>query len=943
MDPFAPDSDQEDERTSQGVSRPFIPHLNSTDSALDRSNVGQHALREVRESVDTLHDSIASREVEEDDGPPASIVLDAHDNDEELDAGVGGSVRLTPLTKGKQARVDSRSDDEDVRRSRESDEEANLMGAQARSRPGQGSTASRNRRKREKGMLSSMAQKIKRKADKIRLSDSRMVNENGPEQTPLRRLDAKQRALWTWGTLENMDEFLQEVYAYYVGKGLVCILLTKTLNLLTIAFVIGFSMFLVGCVDYGAIKHDGRLSEVVVPQCFSRFSGLTILSFALFAAMYLWQVVRFGFGVSKLLVMRNFYTHLLNIPDADVQAISWHEVVSRISHLRDTHPTLSVSSSNGVDPIDAGKLDAHDIANRIMRQENYLVALFNKDVLNLTIPMLGLQHRAPELTRTLEWNLTFCLLGFLFDGKGQVRKQFVSERHRTDLIEGLRRRFIFMAVINAIFAPFIVIYLLFYSFFRYFEEYHKNPSSIGARQYTQFARWKFREFNELPHIFQRRCHNSYAYAQRYIDQFPKERTAILARFASFIAGSFTAVLILASVIDPDLFVHFDITPQRNTLFYIGVFGAILTVSRALVPDDQQVFEPEVLLRAVIEYTHYLPAHWKGRFHSTEVHAEFGAMYRLKLYIFFSEILSVLFTPFILWKSLPKSAPAIIDFFREFTVHVDGLGYVCSFAVFDFQRHGNAHFGAPNASRDTRLSSKEGKMEQSLLGFRAANPSWQPTDPTASLFLSRLAAEMAQNAGQTAHPSPIGRLNAAHDLQSATATSASTNDMSAGKSTGHVGHLVNFTPANSTLAQRGQMYNNAFDRSILLASKRNAAALQASATKTGPRSTAAVGAAANIRSPQIHHSVPRSGSTHNAANVSGARAALQVVDEDNDVSVTATEPGYHANEMDPLDVTGNSIYEDARPDRQYGNVADPSELPQPANLRGLLQHIGASRW
>lgn len=33
----------------------------------------------------------------------------------------------------------------------------------------------------------------------------------------------------------------------------------------------------------------------------------------------------------------------------------------------------------------------------------------------------------------------------------------------------LRRRFIFMGILNAIFAPFIVLYLLMYSFFRYFE------------------------------------------------------------------------------------------------------------------------------------------------------------------------------------------------------------------------------------------------------------------------------------------------------------------------------------------------------------------------------------------------------------------------------------------------------------------------------------------
>ena len=61
---------------------------------------------------------------------------------------------------------------------------------------------------------------------------------------------------------------------------------------------------------------------------------------------------------------------------------------------------------------------------------------------------------------------------------------------------------------------------------------------------------------------------------------------------------------------------------------------------------------------------------------------------MKIMIYAQELLSVVLTPFVLWLSLPDCAPAIVDFFREFTIHVDSLGYVCSFAVFDFQRHGN---------------------------------------------------------------------------------------------------------------------------------------------------------------------------------------------------------------------------------------------------------------
>jgi autophagy-related protein 9 len=61
------------------------------------------------------------------------------------------------------------------------------------------------------------------------------------------------------------------------------------------------------------------------------------------------------------------------------------------------------------------------------------------------------------------------------------------------------------------------------------QEYHKNPSSIGSRQYTPYARWKFREFNELLHLFERRLDESYEPAKEYIDQFPKAITALIMR------------------------------------------------------------------------------------------------------------------------------------------------------------------------------------------------------------------------------------------------------------------------------------------------------------------------------------------------------------------------------------------------------------------------------
>jgi hypothetical protein len=90
------------------------------------------------------------------------------------------------------------------------------------------------------------------------------------------------------------------------------------------------------------------------------------------------------------------------------------------------------------------------------------------------------------------------------------------------------------------------------------------------------------------------------------------------RFVAFIAGSFAAVLVLATVLDPDLFLSFEITSHRTVIFYLGVFGTILTVARGMIPEDNRVFDPELLMTEVIMYTHYMPEEWKVELHSKKV-------------------------------------------------------------------------------------------------------------------------------------------------------------------------------------------------------------------------------------------------------------------------------------------------------------------------------------
>lgn len=60
----------------------------------------------------------------------------------------------------------------------------------------------------------------------------------------------------------------------------------------------------------------------------------------------------------------------------------------------------------------------------------------------------------------------------------------------------------------------------------------------------------------------------------------------------------------------------------------------------------------------------------------------------------TELLSPLITPLALYFYVRPRALDIVDFFRNFTVEVVGVGDVCSFAQMDVRRHGNPAWQAP---------------------------------------------------------------------------------------------------------------------------------------------------------------------------------------------------------------------------------------------------------
>jgi autophagy-related protein 9 len=92
----------------------------------------------------------------------------------------------------------------------------------------------------------------------------------------------------------------------------------------------------------------------------------------------------------------------------------------------------------------------------------------------------------------------------------------------------------------------------------------------------------------------------------------------MTRFVAFISGSFAAVLALLTIFDQELLLGFEITSDKTVFFYLGLFGTIMAVSRGMIPDQTEIFDPESLLREVVEHTHYMPNEWRDKLHTDEV-------------------------------------------------------------------------------------------------------------------------------------------------------------------------------------------------------------------------------------------------------------------------------------------------------------------------------------
>mmetsp|Transcript_15761 Transcript_15761/g.23199 ORF Transcript_15761/g.23199 Transcript_15761/m.23199 type:complete len:924 (-) Transcript_15761:113-2884(-) len=562
-----------------------------------------------------------------------------------------------------------------------------------------------------------------------------------------------------WGAVSNLDLFFSSLYSYYYHRGLMPILGTGIANLISLFVTLWLSIYLFAyidwqemakCIDEQSCKSD--FFDYVIEQPFSKLSlwnFIVILYCLLFASYSIFATWSFWRTLQDALQAKHFFEERLGIDVERLEGggVDWdRDIVSKLIDLQN-------KGDYRITIHEHGNLDSLVIAQRIMRKENFMIAFFNRGMIDLRVPFLTQQTC---FCKSLEWSIYFCVLNYMFNHKYQIRPAFYLDP------PALRRRFILCGVAHAIFLPFLAFFMSLHFLMQNVYDWRSTKQYLGPKDWSLAAKWTFREFNELPHFFERRLGPSYEATEEYLKLFRQsELVTTVGRILAFVGGSFGGILLVFAAINDAILLHVKLG-NFNLLWYVGMMGVLYSAGKSMLPNPDihlrynrnLIEEMDEGLRNIASHTHHYPETWKGKGYDHKTRKIITSMFSNKAKIFLNELTSLVAAPFILCYYLPRCAEHICEFAMTGKEEVPGVGDICGYATFDFDKFSDEEWegksmgvGRGNISVSvaelqdveaaTRLLPKpkayHGKMEKSFFGFKGNSPSWKSTKSGQSLI------------------------------------------------------------------------------------------------------------------------------------------------------------------------------------------------------------------
>lgn len=455
------------------------------------------------------------------------------------------------------------------------------------------------------------------------------------------------------GSRLGMLDF-QQIYYYYYQKGFHNIILLQLTNLVTTSFTMLLTYFLVFRLRYRAIFYHINQHQELTLETLIRDNPVRWYEILTLIAMSVVIVVQVIYYLSKWptwwLIRKLF--HDLGFRTNQLERLPWERIV----------PSLMRKT----------KQSANEITSEIMMRDNYLIAIIAERLLespsqHRLLEWLGIYNTTLFYSRSLEWILDHLVLDVIFQSNLIMRGNYHdSVTNRESLIKKIRWRLYCLSFLSFLMSPVIIVAILIYCFFRYTEEIRSNPeSTVVSRQWTRYARYKFRCYHELLHSYENRLNMAMPMMNTYLKQFYSRSLQIIFRAVVFILTSFVAILLLMAVVNENLLINRTLA-TKSLLWWLTCFGVIISLLRGSYPNRYAVFDPWTPLKQVKNYIN-LPNGWLLEAHDETIQQEISSYFQPRGLLFLEEIGAVLLLPYLMGFYLPGCLDRLVHFILDNTV------------------------------------------------------------------------------------------------------------------------------------------------------------------------------------------------------------------------------------------------------------------------------------
>lgn len=453
------------------------------------------------------------------------------------------------------------------------------------------------------------------------------------------------------------SDFVNYLYEYCRLGGFYTILSSEitTLLIYTSTFI-GF-LFLTNCIKYNALlelDNNGETESFLKIIDFTNITHLDypyIILIILFCLFFLFKIFTIIDQTKIFYKIKYFLQDKIKLRDSELRHLTWEEIVHKIKDVYN-------------DP----QINVYLLSSRITIGDNILLSMFDKNLIPFT-----------RITNMMETSLKFCFISpFL------TNERVISYDSLEDIVQienKIRIRLKILSILQFLFMPLIVLCNVFYNVVSLAEKIYHNPVGLLRYQWTRYAKWKWRAYNELEDDYNIRIQSITELGEDYTKQFSNPFVRIFLQFTYHILNLAFVFFILISFLNQNSLLTLVVVGDRSVLWFLGILGSLLSISRSFTTITVPRKSVRKCMNNILESLKYVDDDWITHAHKRTQYNKFLKYFNYKLSILLYNSLYTLITPFYLWK-LQYETENIVYFLRNSFIKHPVLGYISKYAVFE---------------------------------------------------------------------------------------------------------------------------------------------------------------------------------------------------------------------------------------------------------------------